>query len=333
MLLFWIAILAGALYFLVKSADYFTDYAEHLGRILKLPNFIIGVMIVAVGTSIPELVTSMIGVSRGELEFLSGTVMGSSIANILLVLGISVLLCKKKATFTWDIVSNDLPFLAASIFLVIVSLLDGVFSTGEAIIFLLGYVVYVIYAYAMQKSERADIRDKFEKELKLELKEKGKEPHVKDLKKEAGIVKSLIFLAISLVVVVLASNYVVEAVVNLAGIIGFASSAIAASAVAFGTSLPELMVGVAAARRGNFDMVVGNVLGSNIFNVFVVYGVVGLFAPLTISASAYMTMIPFMVGSFILMWLTLLDKRLSKTEALMFVLVYVLFIAKLFHFF
>lgn len=331
MITIWLFVFVMSLYVLVKAADYFTDYAEKLGKIFKLPNFIIGVLILAVGTSLPELATSVMGVVSGDAEFLSGNVLGTVIVNILLGLSIAVLVVRKKVIFSWDIVSNDLPFFAASIFLVAISLYDGIFTFWEAILFLIGYVVYVFYAYLAQKEERKADKEKFEKQILSELKNKKPEEKVKKVKEP--LFKICLYLVLSLIVVVLASKYVVDSVISIADFLGLGTSTIAATAVAIGTSLPEILVAISAARRGNFDMVIGDILGSNIFDIFVIYGVTGLFHDLSITASLYMTLIPFLIGSFFLLWLTLIDKKISKPEGVLFLLVYAFFLGKLFQIF
>jgi len=107
----------------------------------------------------------------------------------------------------------------------------------------------------------------------------------------------------------------------------------AATAVALGTSLPEIFVAVSAARRGNFDLVIGDIIGSNIFDIFVIYGAVGLFTELTITRELFIILISFLIGSFVLMWLTFIDKKLTKAEGWMFVLLYIMFVGKLFNIF
>ena len=332
----WGFVLVAALAFLVKSADYFTEYAEKIGRILKLPNFIVGLLIVAVGTSLPEFATSIIGLNRGEAEFLSGNVIGTVIVNILLGLGIAVLLTRRKTKFDWDIVSNDLPFFAAGIFMLAITLADGKFTMVEALLFLASYVVYVFYAYFVQREEKTEIKKKLSKQLEKEIKS---ETDKKSKKKQSVIekkreeVKIVIFLLISLAVVGFSSHFVVEAVLNIADILGLGASILAATAVALGTSLPEILVAVAAARRGNFDMVIGDILGSNIFDIFVIYGVAGIITTLTITSQLYMILIPFLLGSFVLLWLVLIDKKITRTEAVMFIIIYILFVGKLFDIF
>ena len=337
----WVAVLILSLWALIKSADYFTDYAEQLGKMLRLPNFIIGVLIVAVGTSLPEFATSIMGVYQGEVEFLSGNVLGTVIVNILLGLGIAVIFTKRKTIFNWDIVSNDLPFFAAAIFLVVVSLMDGYFSKVEALLFLAGYIIYIIYAYYIQREVKATSQKEYKKELNKEIKSGLDEVKEKEKKASSKFfnkivkkeIKIVVILLISLGAVAVASHFVVTSVLNLAVILGLGTSVLAATVVAVGTSLPEILVATSAARRGNFDMVIGDILGSNIFDIFVIYGVAGLITPLTITHELFVILSVFLVGCFFLLWLVLIDKKITKTEALMFIVIYVLFAGKLFNIF
>ena len=335
-MMIWLIVFAASLWVLIKSADYFTDYAEELGKLLKLPNFIVGVLIVAVGTSLPELATSIFGVRQGEVEFLAGNVLGTVIVNILLGLGIAVIFSKRKAIFNWDIVSNDLPFFAAAIFLTIISLSDGKFTFIEAIVFLVGYIVYIIYAYNIQKSAKESIKEDFDKQLKKEIKSEVSEIEKKEkihTKRDKPIIKIVLFLVLSLVAVSFSSKFVVDSVIHIAGILGIGTSVVAATLVALGTSLPEILVATSAARRGNFDMVIGDIIGSNIFDLFVIFGAVGLFTELTITKEMFMILGSFLVGSFFLMWLAFIDKKMTRTEALMFILIYFTFAGKLFNIF
>src|SRR6056297_772690 len=335
----WAFILVASLWVLVKSADYFTEYAERFGKLLRLPSFIVGVLIVAVGTSLPEFATSVFGVVKGETDFLSANVLGTVVANILLGLGVVVLLTRKKVTFDWDIISNDLPFFAASIFMIVVALWDGVFNFWEALLFIAGYVVYIFYAYFIQRHEKKKTKEKMKKQLDKEIREEVKESKEKEEKKGfwpshfSPKFRILFFLFISLVIVAASSYYVVEAVVNLAVILNLGSSVIAATAVALGTSLPEIIVALAAVKRGNFDMVIGDILGSNIFDILMIFGVTGLFTTLTITMNMFIILSSFLVGSFVLLWLILLDKIITKTEALLFVIIYIMFVGKLFNVF
>jgi cation:H+ antiporter len=331
----WLLIFLVSIYFLVKSADYFTDYAEKLGKILRLPNFIIGVLIVAIGTSLPELATSIMGVSAGEAEFLSGNVLGTVIINVLLGLGVAILFVKRKVKFNWDIVSNDLPFFAAAIFLVAISLYDGHFSTVEAMIFVIGFVVYIFYAYLAQKSFQEKVKARLDRQIKAEINEevKGVKEHKKLSRDNTAKFKIVLILLSSLIVVLVASYFVVQSVLQIAVFLDIGSTVIAATAVALGTSLPEIVVAISAARRRNYDMMIGNILGSSIFDIFMIFGFVGIFTTLIITPAIYWIMIPFLIATFLLLWLTLIDKKITKTEAMMFILVFIMFIGKMFDIF
>ncbi len=330
----WIVVFVASLWILVKSADYFTDFAEKLGKVFRLPNFIVGVLIVAVGTSLPELATSVAGVTRGESEFLSANILGTVIVNILLGLSLAVIITNKKARFNWNIVSNDLPFFLAAIFLVGVALMDGKFSVIEAAIFLVGYIVYVIYTYHIQKTIKEDTKGRYEKKLKKEIASETDYINGESQGKHPKRITKLIILAVlALIAVAISSHFVVEAVINIANILGMGTSVIAATAVAIGTSLPEILVAIHASRRGNFDLAIGDIIGSNIFDLFVIFGVVGLFTPLTISKELFLVLMIFLVGAFFLMWLAFIDKKLTRSETWMFILLYAMFVGKLFNVF
>ena len=190
----------------------------------------------------------------------------------------------------------------------------------------------MIYAYQIQKDEKESAKKELKEQLKEEIGQDIEEAKTGKFLRRifSPEAKTLFFMLVALAFVVLASKYVVDSVIVLADIFGLGTSVIAATAVALGTSLPEILVAVSAARRGNFDMVIGDILGSNIFDIFVIYGVCGLFTTLTISMELYMILIPFLVGTFFLLWLVLIDKKITKTEGLLFILIYVMFLGKLF---
>ncbi len=306
-----VLVFGGSIYVLVKAAGMFTKSAEKIGRALNMPNFIIGTVIVAIGTSAPEALTSIFGTTAGEEQFLAGNVIGTVLANTLLGLGIAVLLTKKIVRFDWDLISNDLPiFFAAAIFLAVM-LIDGQFTTTEAIIMFLGYGVYLMYAYRMHRVHQ----DEFKLERKRKLS-----------------IKMVLMFILSLAILFFASKIVVDSIVEISHMIGVGSSVLAASAVALGTSLPEILVATIAVRNGNMDLALGDIVGSNIFDLFVIFGVGGLISTLSISQTMLSFSLPLLLGTIVLLWLVLIDKKFTKTEAALFLLVYVLFIGKLFYF-
>ena len=219
MLIFWIIIFAISLFVLVKAADYFTDFSERIGLALGIPQFIIGVTIVSIGTSLPELTSSIAAVLKGSTEIVAGNVLGSNIANILLVIGLAAFLSKKIAVKR-DIIKLDLPLLAAGgVMLIVMIMWDGRVTLGEGIIALLTYLVYFHYTLKYHEKEKPTKSEKGHVGFKLIF----------------GLILSAFF-------VYLGANYTIEGVINIADILDISTGVIALSAVAIGTSLPELLV-------------------------------------------------------------------------------------------
>jgi len=311
MIFVWLIILALSIFVLVKAADYFTDHAQRFGKLIGLPSFLIGIVVLAVGTALPEFVTSIIAVAKGQTEFLSGNVLGNVIFNIFIILGLAALFARRKIKFSWEVIINDLPFLALAVFLVAVTLLDGVLYWGEAFFFVLGYVAYIIFNYLREKNCGAITTTEKKVERVFHLPSFG-------------------YTILSLGLVMLSSYVVVEVVEELADLSNVKIAVIGASLVAFGSALPEIIVAVQAFRKGNFDLALGDILGASIFNLFVIYGVAGFIRPLALSLDLYILMMVFLLFGVLLLWLTLVDKKLTKVESALFLVVYLLFILKLY---
>ncbi|MCG2686804.1 calcium/sodium antiporter [Candidatus Parcubacteria bacterium] len=331
MLITWLIVLIFSLYVLTKAADYFTDVSEKVGSLLKLPDFVTGVLIVALGTSLPELVTSIFGVISGKAEILAANVTGSTVANILLGLGLVVVVTWKIAKFNWDSVSNDMPFLLGATILLILTVLDGKFQFYEAIVFLTAYIIYVFYSLRIKKMNRKEIRDDLKREIKARRKKEVDEQFPTRGRKTT--LKLIVGFIISLAFIIIAAKYTVDSLIQIATMLGLATSALAASLVAIGTSLPEISVGISSARKGNFDMVIGNIMGSNIFNILVVFGIVGLFTTVPVSNDVLYLIIPMMCGAILVQWLVTMDKKITITEGMLMTILYITFIAKLFNIF
>ena len=307
--LIWIAVFIVSLSVLIKASDYFTSSAEKIGIFFGIPAFIIGSTIVAFGTSLPELVTSVVAVIKNSSEIVAGNVVGSNIANIFLVLGL-VAIINKRITIHFNIIHIDLPFLIGSSFLLALSIWDGLFGRFDTLLFLSALTVFIWYT--------------------MTKREKKKEDPEEAVKNKGIIIKALIILAVSCLFIYLGAKYTIEAVIKLAEVFNVNKEIIAVSAVALGTSLPEVMVSLSAARKGNAEMAVGNILGSNIFNSFAVMGISALFGPLVIPASILTFALPVMVIATILFYVICHDNKVSLWEGWMLIIFYVFFIGKLF---
>ncbi len=317
-LLFWSIIFIVSLVVLSKSAAYFTEAAEKLGIFLDIPVFIIGVTIVALGTSLPELVSSIFAVLKDSSEIVVGNVVGSNICNIFLVLGIVAIISKKKViNVGFELTHIDLPILIGSAFFLAVTIWDGVFTLSEALLCIAGIVLYLFYTVNVEKKYTG-----IEKEIRIK---KGRKRKL-DKKIILALVGGAFF-------IYLGAEYTIEAVIKLSEILNIGKEIIAVSAIALGTSLPELTVSITAAREGKGEIAVGNVLGSNIFNSFAVMGIPALFKELIIPESILIFSLPIMLIATFLYFFITQDKQITKWEGWLLIIFYVFFIGKLFSLF
>lgn len=314
-LIFWLFIFVISLIVLIKASDYFTHSAEKIGLKFGLPVFIVGVTIVAAGTSLPELVSSILAVLKNSSEIVVGNVVGSNIVNIFLILGI-VAITSKKLKISYELMHVDLPLLVASAFFLAVTIMDGVFTLIEGILCIIGFIIYVHYTVTVERTHK-------DKEIIREMKTmKGKK-----LKWTTWII-----LLLSIIFIYLGAEYTVESVIKLSEILNIGKEIIAVSAVALGTSLPELTVSISAMRKGKHEIAIGNILGSNIFNVFMVMGIPALFGTLIIPSNILTFALPLMiVGTLLYLFITW-DKEITRWEGAILLIFYVFFILKVFNF-
>ena len=315
--LLWALIFVASLALLVKASDVFTDSAERIGVGFGISPFIIGVTIVAVGTSTPELVSSVLAVIKGSPEIVAGNVMGSNVTNIFLILGISAIIGKKMVT-SYQLANVDLPIFVGSAFLVSLMVMDGAFSLPEALLCLACLLVYLVYAV---RAERVadEVKEKFLEAEGIVIREKRRP----DLKVYTKLSISLFFLYIG-------ANYTVVSVVRLSEMVGIGTEVIAASAVALGTSLPELVVSVRAAAMNKPELAIGNILGSNIFNALGIMGISALFGTLVISEMITGFVMPMMIVATLLYFVVIWENEVTQWEGWMLVIFYVFFLGKLF---
>ncbi len=290
---------------LLKASDWFIDSAEEIGLSFGISPFIIGVTIIAFGTSLPELATSVASVLSGKSEIVLGNVVGSNITNIALVLGLVAITAKsiKLEVNIWD---TDVSFLWGSAALLCFTLRDGNFSLFEAILFLMGIVLFLTYSF------NKDDDDDEEEDLK------------------SVTPKTYAMLVIGGVLVWLGANYTIVAIEQLSAIAGINADVIALSAVALGTSLPEVIVSLNAAKKGKTSIAVGNVLGSNIFNTFVVTGVARLFGPLAVNPDMLTCYLPLMLVMTVLFGVMASNQDIDRWEGCLLILFYIYFLGEMF---
>lgn len=289
---------------LLKGSDWFVSAAEKIGLSFGISPFIIGVTIVAFGTSLPELASSIVAVLAGESEIVVGNVVGSNITNVALVLGI-VAIIGGRVKIIKDIMNTDIPLLLVSAVLLWFILSDQQVTIIEAVILLLSLLVFLTYSF-----------------------KSGKEEDNNEERIAAGW-QQYALVVVGGVLVYFGAEYTIVSISQISTHIGISPEIIALSLVALGTSLPELVVSIAAARRGNTEMAVGNVLGSNIFNTYAVMSIPRFFGTLTIPPDVLGFSLPLMIGITLLLSVMCLSRTISQWEGWMLILIYVFFIATL----
>jgi len=310
-LLSQIFIFLAAIFILVRSSDFFIVNAEKVGAALRWPHFLTGVLIVAIGTSLPELSTSVASVLEGETDMLLGNVLGSNVANIFLGLGLVFFLANKTMSFKHNIFDVHFPVLIMATTLAVFTAIDGQITQVESLFFhgVLGAYLWFLFTDSGQKEHHL-----LEKHPRFEWKYVG-------------------FCLIGLLGLIISAKFAIGSVIFMAEALGLAKTALAATLVAIGTSLPEMMVVYSALKRKNVELVIGNIIGSNIFNILLIVGVGASITTLTVSDLTLTVILPFAVGATLIYWMISIDKEITKQEGLAMTFLYILFIGKLFGWF
>lgn len=279
-----IGLLALGFFMLVKGADYFVDGAAGIATKFGIPQLVVGLTIVAMGTSAPEAAVSITGAMSDAADIAVGNVVGSNILNILIILGITGVIATvavQKSTLMIEI-----PFmLFVTVVLIFLGMTGNQLTFVEGIIFWVLFIIYLAYLYVLAK--------------------KGTEEEATE---DRPVWKLLLFIIAGGVVVVLGANVSVNAATAIATAIGISEKFIGLTIVALGTSLPELVASVTAARKGNADIAIGNIVGSNIFNILFVLGTSALITPIPYQTSfLFDGIIAVLAG--VLLWVATIRKR------------------------
>ena len=307
---------------LVVASDFFTNAAEKIGLSMGLSPFIVGVTIVSIGTSLPELMSSIIAVMQNSPEVVVGNVVGSNIANIFLIIGAAGVISARTIRINYDLVSVDLPLFVGSAFLLTLTAWDMLFSPGEAWLFVVGYIMYLFYT--IKGSDENQQEDNSEGEQNNSTTPVNRNVNF--------VLRQGLIVILSSIFIYLGARFTIDSLIRISEILNIGVEIIAITAVALGTSLPELVVTINASMKGKAEIAVGNVLGSNIFNVFMVMGIPGLIGKLTIPESILHRGIPMLIAGTLLLFFTTQDKKLTIWEGWLFLIFYAWFIGRTFGF-
>jgi cation:H+ antiporter len=316
-MLIWVVILAVSLYVLVRGADLFVEGAKQVGSSFGMSSFAIGVLIVGLGTSLPELASSIAGVLSGTNEIVIANAVGSNITNILLIVGVLAML-GGPIMISKNLIQTELPIFFIATVHFIASVYDGVIDRVEAVLLVGTLIAYIWYLLASAEKAEKETSDTRSKGVQL---------------------KSIVFIVLGIGALLIGANYTVEMAVNIATGLAVPIGLVSIAAIAIGTSLPELFVSLQAIRNKETDLAIGNIFGSNAFNILMVVGIPGLLAPSFGSMTPLLADpvvmelgIMILVAASLILFVSGLARQIQKWEGVMMLLFFTFFLVKLVEF-
>ena len=309
----WTVYLLVALFALVRGSDMFITGARQIGASLGMSKFAIGVLIVGFGTSLPELAASIAATFNHSTEIVIASVVGSNITNILLVVGLLATL-SGRIIIKRDLIKTELPIFFISTALFISVVYDGVIDRIEALLLLGTFAAYLWYLFVEAKQEDS-----------IDIQKRGRRENLQ--------ARSLAFVVFGVAAVLLGAEYTVRMVVNLAGALNVSTGIIAIVAIAIGTSLPELFVSLRAIKTEETEIAVGNIFGSNAFNILVVIGVSALVMPLHADAVVMQIGLGIFAAASAILFVNGLARQVMRWEGMMMLIFFAFFLLKLAAFF
>lgn len=285
---------------LVKGADWFVDGASGLATRLGIPQLVIGLTIVAMGTSLPEAAVSITAAIKQNAGISIGNVLGSNILNILIILGITSVLVSvavQKSTYFYEI-----PFMLVITGILLVMGVTGQEVTRiEGMILLVLFGLYLVYLYFLSKQSKEEPPEE---------------------KKQLSIGKCIFFIILGGIMIVWGSDLAVKGASDLARIFGVSERFIGLTIVALGTSLPELVTSVTAARKGNADIAIGNIVGSNIFNILFVLGISSTICDIPYALSFRVDAVIAIIAGVLLWLFSIRKKKLTRSGGVVMLMAY-----------
>lgn len=300
---------------LIKGADFLVDGASSVAKRFHIPEIVIGLTIVSIGTSMPELFVSTTSALQGSADMSIGNIIGSNICNLLLILGISAAISPVKFQKTTTRIEIPMCFAITLVFLAIsntkktLSSLDGIIL----LVLFVGFICYTLYVAKKGLAEAA---------------EEDEEPN----QKKNSVVKDIILIVVGIVALKFGGDFTVDNAVIVAEHLGISEKVIGLTILAFGTSLPELVTSVVAAIRGNDDIAIGNIIGSNIFNMLMIIGLTACITPLSFNVS-YNVQLAILLFALILLEVFAFTKpknQMSRFNGIIYVVLYAAYLALLF---
>lgn len=322
MILHIILIILGFI-LLIKGADFLVDGASEIAKKFHIPEIVIGLTIVAIGTSMPELVVSVKSALEGHSDLAIGNIIGSNLANMFLILGVCSMI--KPLIFKKETKLFEMPFTIFVTTLLFVFCIFGndgeniqVITRYEGVILLLFCFIFILYNLFMAKKGES-----FNSETIIEIKVEEN--------KEKDTWEAIIKIIIGIIGLKIGGDLVVDGSIEIARMLGITEKVISLTIVAFSTSLPELITSITATIKGDIDMAIGNVLGSQIFNILLIIGLSAVLNPIVYSSSYNSNIILLIAGSILLALYPFIGEKnkMTKSNGIIFVVTYILYIGSL----
>ena len=306
----WSGILIASLYVLVRGADLFVVGAKRIGASFGMSSFAIGVLIVGLGTSLPELASSLAAVMAGTTEIVVANAVGSNITNILLIVGVLAMI-GGPVIINKNLLKTELPifFIATVHFVAVIH--DGYVDRIEALLLFGPFCVYIWYLFSSSNEAK-------------------KEMEVKDVAKLET--KDVVFAVLGVGAVLAGAHYTVAMAVNIATELAVPIGLVSIGAIAIGTSLPELFVSLQAIKNKETDLAIGNIFGSNAFNILMVVGIPGLFTQLKVDEVVLGLGMWILVAASLILFVNGLSRRIQRWEGVAMILFFCFFLIKLIDF-
>lgn len=304
----YIILLIGFL-FLIKGADFFVEGSSSIAKKFKIPSLIIGLTIVAFGTSAPEAAVSMTAAIRGQNEMAIANVVGSNIFNILFVVGVTAMI--KPIYVQKSTILKEFPFLLLSSIVLAILAYDvwfqgyneNILTRADGLIFLALFIIFIYYLIDMAINSNDETSEENYKVMPLS--------------------KSILLSIGGLLGIIIGGNFVVKSASDIAMSLGMSENLVGLTIVAIGTSLPELATSIVAAKKGESDIAIGNAVGSNIFNILFVLGVSSCISNVPVQVEAFTDMFVMIVSTIIVYVLAISNRKINKVEGIIISLLYI----------
>ena len=301
---------------LIKGADFFVEGASSVAKMLKVPSLIIGMTIVAMGTSLPETSVSIAASMNNQNTLAVSNVVGSNIFNLMVVLGVCAVITELKVSK--DVLKRDYPFsVLCAILLLVAGVIGMTLGRMDGIIFLVIFAVFIFYLIksALDARKSGEISEK-EREMNEEMEE------MEDL----PVWKCILYIVGGAIAIKYGGDWVVDSASVIATSFGISATLVGLTICSVGTSLPELVTSIVAARKNELDMAVGNVVGSNVFNILMVLGIAATVSPIAFLTENIIDIVVLLVFSLITWVLCVTQKKLSKKEGILMLVLYTIYL-------